>query len=87
MKKYLFNSQLFADGAGAGAATGTDGNGGTEGAAVSGVATPGKGRNPLANVKYGKQEQSDDNSNKPEGNEPSTSQEERRTFEELINGD
>lgn len=87
MKKYLLNTQLFADAAGAGAATGTDGNGGTEGVAVSGVATPGKGRNPLANVKYGKQEQSDDNSNKPEGNEPSTNQEERRTFEELINGD
>ena len=89
MKKYLFDSQYFSDGAGAGAGTGADGNGGTEGTAVSGVATPGKGRNPLANVVYGKQEQSDDNSNS-DGNEPATNQTqqtERLTFDELIKGD
>lgn len=78
---------MFSDGASAGAGTGAAGNGGTESAAVSGVATPAKGRNPLANVVYGKQEESDDNSYKPEGNEPATNQEKRITFDELINGD
>ena len=87
MKKYLFNAQMFSDGAGAGAGTGADGNGGTESAAVPGVANPAKGRNALANVVYGKQAQSDDNSNIPEGNEPATNQEGKLTFEELIKGE
>lgn len=87
MKNYLFNAQLFAEAAGAGASTGAEGNGGTESAAVSGVAAPSKGRNALANVVYGKQAQSDDNSDNPEGNEPSTNQEGKLTFEELIKGD
>lgn len=86
MKNYLFNAQMFSDGASAGAGTGADGNGGTESTAVSGVATP-KGRNALANVVYGKQAQSDDSSNIPEGNEPTTNQENKPTFEELIKGD
>lgn len=86
MKNYLFNAQMFSDGAGAGAGTGADGNGGTEGAAVSGVATP-KGRNALANVVYGKQAEGVDSSNIPEGNEPATNQESKPTFEELIKGD
>lgn len=86
MKNYLFNAQMFSDGAGAGASTGAEGNGGTESIAVSGVANP-KGRNALANVVYGKQAQSDDNSNTPEGDKPATSQDGKPTFEELIKGD
>lgn len=96
MEKYYFNLQLFAEGGAAGGAAGngnagagTEGTTGAEQSQAAAVTSRRAKENPLANVRYGKQEQPQDNNIQSDAGTDNNqgAKPDKIPYEDLIKGD